>query len=44
MEGKALGLAKIIRPSTGEFQGQEVEVGGLESRARGVFRGFGGSI
>ena len=38
-----LGIAKIICPSTGEFQGQEAGVGGLGSRAggegQGVFRG-----
>jgi hypothetical protein len=33
MEGEALGLAKIICPSTGECQGQEAGVGGLGSRA-----------
>ena len=33
MGGKALGLVKIICPSTGECQGQEVGVGGLGSRA-----------
>ena len=32
MGGEALGLAKIICPSTGECQGQEVGVGGLGSR------------
>jgi hypothetical protein len=32
MEGEALGLAKIIFPSTGECQGQEGGVGGLGSR------------
>jgi hypothetical protein len=32
MGGKALGLAKIICPSTGECQGQEAGVGGLGSR------------
>jgi hypothetical protein len=29
---EALGLAKIIYPNTGDYQGQEVGVGGLESR------------
>jgi hypothetical protein len=29
MEGEALGLMKIICPSTGECQGQEAGVGGL---------------
>jgi hypothetical protein len=29
MGGEALGLMKIISPSTGESQGQEVGVGGL---------------
>ena len=33
MGGEALGIAKIICPSTGEHQGQEVGVGGLGSRA-----------
>jgi hypothetical protein len=33
MGGEALGLAKIICPSTGECQGQEAGVGGLGSRA-----------
>ena len=36
--GKAFGLAKIICPSTGEFQGQEEGVGVLGSRAGGVYR------
>jgi hypothetical protein len=36
MEGEALGLAKMICSSTGEPQGQELGVGGLESRAGGV--------
>jgi hypothetical protein len=38
MEGEALGLVKIICPSTGEYQGQEVGVGGLGSRAGGRYR------
>jgi hypothetical protein len=42
MGGEALSLAKIICPSTGECQGQEVEVGGLGSR-EGI-GGFGDSI
>jgi hypothetical protein len=33
--GEALGLAKILGPSIGECQGQEVEVVGLGSRGRG---------
>jgi hypothetical protein len=33
MGGEALGLEKIICPSTGECQGQEVGVGGFGSRA-----------
>jgi hypothetical protein len=33
MGGEALGLAKIICPSTGECQGQVAGVGGLGSRA-----------
>jgi hypothetical protein len=32
---EALGLAKIICPNTGEYQGQEVEVSGLENRVGG---------
>jgi hypothetical protein len=31
--GEALGLVKIICPSSGECQGQEAGVGGLGSRA-----------
>jgi hypothetical protein len=42
MEGKALGLVKIIYPSTGICQGQEAGVGGLENRAgRRVWGTFG---
>jgi hypothetical protein len=33
--GEALGPAKIICPSTGECQGQEVGVGGWGSRGKG---------
>jgi hypothetical protein len=46
MGGEALGLAKIICPSTGECQGQEMGVGGLGSRAGGGegIGGFGDSI
>ena len=41
MGGEALGLAKILCPSIGECQGQEVGVGGLVSRGRGKGdRGF----
>jgi hypothetical protein len=35
MGGEALGLAKILCPSIGECQGQEVVVGELGSRGRG---------
>jgi hypothetical protein len=42
VEGEALGLAKIICPSTGECQGQEAGVGGLGSRAGGWYRGLWG--
>jgi hypothetical protein len=35
MGEEALGLVKIICPSTGECQGQEAGVGGLGSRAGG---------
>jgi hypothetical protein len=38
MGEETLGLAKIICPSTGEYQGQEVGVGGLGSRAEGKYR------
>jgi hypothetical protein len=38
MGGEAFGIVKIICPSTGECQGQEVGVGGLGSRAGGVYR------
>ena len=40
MGEEALGLAKIICPSTGEYQGQEVGVGGLGSRVGGGYRGL----
>ena len=42
LEGEALGLVKIICPSTGEYQGQEAGVGRLGSRAGGG-EGIGGS-
>jgi hypothetical protein len=35
MGGEALGPVKVLCPSIGESQGQEVEVGGLGSRGRG---------
>jgi hypothetical protein len=35
-----LGLEKIICPSRGESQGQEVGVGGVSSRVGGGYRGF----
>ena len=39
--GEALGPVKVLCPSIGKCQGQEVEVGGLGSRAReGCDRGF----
>jgi hypothetical protein len=34
-EERPFGLAKILCPSIGECQGQEVGVGGLGSRGRG---------
>ena len=37
MGGEALGIAKIICPSIGECQGQEVEVDGLGSRVGGGY-------
>ena len=40
--GEALGIAKIICPSTGECQGQEAGVDGLGSRAGGGNRGLWG--
>jgi hypothetical protein len=40
MGGEALGLLKIICPSTGECQGQEVGVDGLGSRAEVGYRGL----
>jgi hypothetical protein len=42
MGGEALGLAKILCPSTGECQNQEAGVGGLGSRVGGGYRWFGG--
>jgi hypothetical protein len=33
--GEALGPVKVLCPSVGECQGQEVGVGGLGSRGRG---------
>jgi hypothetical protein len=42
MGGEALGLAKIICPSTGECHGQEAGVGGFVIRAgRRVWGTFG---
>ena len=35
MEGEDLGLVKVLCPSIGEYQGQEVGVSGLGSRGRG---------
>ena len=46
MGGEALGIAKIICPSTGECQGQESGVGGLGSSGMGEGMGdgvFGGA-
>jgi hypothetical protein len=40
MRGEALGIAKIICPSTGECQDQEAGVGRLGSRAGGGYRGL----
>ena len=42
MGGEALGLVKIICPTTGECQVQEAGVGGLGSRVVGGFRGLFG--
>jgi hypothetical protein len=44
MGGEALGLAKIICPNTGEYQGQEAGVGGLERRVGEGIRNFWDSI
>jgi hypothetical protein len=41
MGGEALGLLKIICPSTGDCQGQEAGVGGLGSTAWGREEGIG---
>jgi hypothetical protein len=41
MRGEALGLVKIICPSTGECLGQEAGVGGLGSRAGEGIGDFG---
>jgi hypothetical protein len=35
MGGEALGPVKVLCPSIGEYQGQEVGVGGLGSRGSG---------
>jgi hypothetical protein len=40
MGGEALGIVKIICPSTVECQGQEVGEGGLGSRVGGGYRGL----
>jgi hypothetical protein len=40
MGGEALGPVKVLCPSVGECQGQEVGVGGLGSRGRRGDRGF----
>jgi hypothetical protein len=42
MGGEALGLVKIICPSTGEYLGQEAGVGGLRSRVGGEYKGLSG--
>jgi hypothetical protein len=44
MGREALGLVKIICPSTGECQGQEAGVGGLGSRVGEGYRGLWGFI
>jgi hypothetical protein len=40
MGAEALGLGKIICPSTGECQGQEVGVGELGIRGGGGYKGL----
>jgi hypothetical protein len=42
MGGEALGLAKIICPSTGDCQGQDAVAGGLGNSAGGGYRGLWG--
>jgi hypothetical protein len=42
MGGEALGLGKIICPSTGKCQDQKAGVGELGSRAGGRYRGLSG--
>jgi hypothetical protein len=42
MGGETLGISKIICPSRGECQDQEVGVGGLGSRVGGGYRGLWG--
>jgi hypothetical protein len=42
MGGEAIGLTKIICPSTGEWQSQEVGVSVLGSRVGEVYRGLWG--
>jgi hypothetical protein len=42
MGGEAFGPIKALCPSIGEFQGQEVGVGGLVSRGRGQGMGVFG--
>jgi hypothetical protein len=44
MGGEALGLGKVICPSTGECQSQDVGVGGLGSRAGEGIEDFQDSI
>jgi hypothetical protein len=40
VEGEALGFEKIICPTTGYCQSQEVGIGGLGSKEEGGCRGF----
>jgi hypothetical protein len=44
MGGEALGLGKMICPSTGKCQGQQAGLGGLGSRAGREYRGLRDSI
>ena len=39
-EERPLGLANFICPNTGEYQGQEAGVSGLESRVEGGYKGL----
>ena len=44
MGGEAVGIVKIMCPSTGECQGQEAGMGEVGSRSEEGIGGFGDSI